>query len=165
MVSIVRVERSAWERWRELRLRALRDAPDAFGSNLERETEFTESDWVDRIELGPSWIAVLDGEDVGIISGGQHRGSEVPWVYATWVDPRARGSGVSEELLGAVVEWARDTGATKLGLDVADRAPRAKRFYERVGFVTSATTFPMPRDPTITLVEMYLDLNPPAPPV
>jgi GNAT superfamily N-acetyltransferase len=160
---IERVGRSEWQRWRELRLQALRDSPDAFGSNLEREAGFSESDWFDRIGAGPSWIAVVDGEDVGIISGGEHHGSEVPWVYAAWVDPRVRGSDVAAELVAAVVEWARSTGAMRLGLDVADRAPRARRFYERLGFVTGERSFPMPRDPTIVLVEMYLDLTAPAP--
>jgi GNAT superfamily N-acetyltransferase len=161
VTRIERVEPSEWQRCRDIRLRALREAPDAFGSTLAREEAFDSSDWAGRIEQGPSWFAVADGDDVGIISGGQHPGSDVPWVYATWVDPRVRGGGVAEALLGVVVAWARESGATLLGLDVTDRAPRAKRFYERYGFVTGERSFPMPRDPSITLIEMYLDLNDP----
>jgi GNAT superfamily N-acetyltransferase len=148
---------SAWQRWRDLRLHALRDAPDAFGSTLEREVAFDDSTWRERLERSPSWIAVLDDEDVGMISSGQH--DAVPWVYAMWVDPRVRGAGVAEELLAAVVSWARTSGATVLGLDVTDRAPRARRFYERLGFATGERSFPMPRDPSILLTEMFLDLT------
>jgi GNAT superfamily N-acetyltransferase len=151
----------AWERWREIRLHALRDAPDAFGSSLEREEAYSESDWRERLAFGPSWIAVVDGRDVGIICGGQHHSSDIPWVYATWVEPSVRGSGVAESLRAVVVEWARESGASSLGLDVADRAPRARRFYERNGFVIGERTFPMPRDPSITLFEMFLDLTGP----
>jgi GNAT superfamily N-acetyltransferase len=76
-----------------------------------------------------------------------------------WVDPLWRGRGVADSLLDAVVAWAEQQGATRLGLDVADRVPRARRFYERYGFVDAQRTFTMPREPTITLVEMYLDLR------
>lgn len=159
---MVRVEPAgldAWERWREIRLRALRDAPDAFGSSFEREEAYTESDWRRWLTLGPTWIAVVDERDVGIICGGQHHSAEIPWVYAMWVEPTVRGTGVAESLLGVVIDWARQSGASLLGLDVADRAPRAKRFYERNGFVIGDQTFPMPRDPSITLYEMFLDLT------
>ena len=47
-----------------------------------------------------------------------------------WVDTAWRGRGVADALLDAVVDWAKE-GATRLGLDVTDRVPRARRFYER----------------------------------
>jgi GNAT superfamily N-acetyltransferase len=157
--DVERIGPSSWRRWRALRLRSLEEAPDAFGSSLARERAYGEAEW--RSHLGASWIAVADGIDVGLVAGGSHTGSNLPWVYAMWVAPESRGTGVAEALLGAVVEWARSSGAAVLGLDVADRAPRARRCYERFGFVAGTTTFPMPRDPGITLTEMFLDLSSP----
>lgn len=142
-----------------MRLRALRDAPDAFGSTLEREEAFDESEWRRRVAPSPTWIATTGDVDVGIVSGGRHDHTDVPWVYAMWVDPVARGTGIAEQLLDEVVGWARASGASALGLDVTDRMVRARRFYERFGFVASGETLPLPRDPTIQLIVMHLDLT------
>jgi GNAT superfamily N-acetyltransferase len=154
-----RLDGDSWQRLRDVRLRALADEPDAFGSSSQRETVYQEPDWRRLLEWGPWWVANVDGIDVGIVAGGSHREEDVPWVFSMWVDPLWRGRGVADSLLDAVVAWAEQQGATRLGLDVADRVPRARRFYERYGFVDAQRTFTMPREPTITLVEMYLDLR------
>jgi GNAT superfamily N-acetyltransferase len=159
--KVERLDSDSWQRFRGIRLYALADEPDAFGSSSARESEFDESDWRRLLELGPWWIAVVDGADIGIVAGGTHRDYGVPWVYSMWVDQRWRGGGVATSLLDTVVGWATQQGAARLGLDVADGVPRARRFYERYGFVDGQHSFPMPRDPTITLVEMFLDLTAP----
>ncbi len=53
-----------------------------------------------------------------------------------YVVPAARGSGVADALVGAVVERARrqETPMDRLLLDVAPDNDRARAFYERVGF-------------------------------
>lgn len=43
-----------WALWRDLRSRVLVTDPDAFGSTLEREQAFTESDWRARVGWRPS---------------------------------------------------------------------------------------------------------------
>jgi GNAT superfamily N-acetyltransferase len=148
-----------WERLRDIRLRALVDEPDAFGSSIEREGAHSEADWRRVLGLGPWWVAVADGEDVGLVAGGTPEEASVRWVYSMWVDARYRGAGVAAQLLDEVVRWARAEGAARLGLDVTDRVPRARRFYERLGFVGTGTAGPLPRDPTIELSEMVLDLT------
>lgn len=109
--------------------------------------------------LGPWWFAVEDGVDVGLVAGGTREGEpSTRWVYSMWVEPRWRGRGVAGALLEAVVVWARDDGASRLGLDVTNRVPRARRFYERNGFTATGTVVPLGRDVTIELAEMTLDL-------
>ena len=149
MLRVERLGAAEWQRWRDARFRALIDAPDAFGSTLDREQGFTQGDWVDRMSTGPVWLAVDDDahDDVGLVACGTHAPDAEPWVYSMWVAPQWRGRGAAELLLAAVVEFARARGAATLGLDVTDRAPRARRFYERFGFVLRAGTRPLPRDP------------------
>jgi hypothetical protein len=58
-----------WEALRELRLRALADAPDAFASTLQKEMEFSEQVWRQRAEGGAwsvSFIACEDGAGIGM---------------------------------------------------------------------------------------------------
>jgi hypothetical protein len=66
----VRQARAAdWETLRELRLRALADAPDAFASTLRKEAEFPEQVWRQRAEGAAgsvNFIACEDGAGIGM---------------------------------------------------------------------------------------------------
>jgi ribosomal protein S18 acetylase RimI-like enzyme len=59
------------------------------------------------------------------------------YVFAMWVEPAARGAGVADALVDAVVAWARDSGAAALLLEVTRGNDVAARFYRRRGFVRS----------------------------
>jgi GNAT superfamily N-acetyltransferase len=160
MPFVERLDPSSWERLRDIRLHALDDEPDAFGSSTASEADHDEAAWRRLAGLGPWWLAVEDEVDVGLVAGGTRDGDpSTRWVYAMWVDPRWRGRGVAGALLDAVVIWARDDGVTRLGLDVTDRVPRARRFYERNGFRATGSVVPLGRDVTIELAEMVLDLR------
>jgi GNAT superfamily N-acetyltransferase len=159
VARIDRVSPEDWPRLRDVRFRALADEPDAYGSSLEREGAYLEEDWRRLAEAGPWWLAVDGGADVGIVAGGRHEVPEERWVYSMWIEPSQRGNGVAEQLLGEVVTWAIAEGAPRLGLDVTDRVPRARRFYERFGFVVRGRARPLPRDRSIELTEMVLELR------
>ena len=67
-VEVRRVHAAEWKELREVRLRALADAPDAFASTLEREAAFPEEVWRQRAHGGPasaSFIVREDGVGVG----------------------------------------------------------------------------------------------------
>ncbi len=159
MVRIEQLDSTAWTRLRSVRLAALADTPEAFGSTLDGEEAYDEAAWLELL-TSPWWVAVTDlGEDVGLVAGARRRDDGVPWVFSMWVAPSWRGRDVGRALLDAVVGWASGEGASTLGLDVADRVPRARRFYERYGFVENGHVFDMPRDPSIRLAEMTLTLR------
>jgi hypothetical protein len=85
-----------WRDLRAIRLRALADAPDAFGSTLERERGRGEAAWRGWLEDGARVVVVAerDGGLVGIASGGPAPADEqVAGLYAMWVTPEARGTG------------------------------------------------------------------------
>lgn len=159
MADVVRIDSGEWARLRALRLVALADAPDAFGSTSGTELAYDEEEWRHLLGLGPWWVATGPDGDVGLVAGGTTEDEAVRWVYSMWVDDAHRGRGIADALLDCVIEWAVDDGATTLGLDVTDRASRARRFYERMGFVMAAASTALPRDPSIRLFEMRLDLH------
>ena len=74
-ITVRRVQAEEWERLRAIRLRALADAPMAFGSTLSREAAFPEHVWQERAEGGASgadratFIAERDGEWIGLATG------------------------------------------------------------------------------------------------
>ena len=110
-------------RLRALRLRALADAPWAFGSTLAREEAFTEAVWQERAvrgatgEHGVTYVAEDGDRWVGIVTGlvDDADGPRLE-VVGMFVEPVARGRGVGAALLEAVASWARRRGAARLRL-------------------------------------------------
>jgi hypothetical protein len=89
-IRVVRVEE--WERARDLRLRALADAPESFGSSLEEEERLSESAWRERMASRDSvWFveATDDYEFVGMAVGVLDDPSETAYLNAMWVEPGA----------------------------------------------------------------------------
>lgn len=135
-----------WQALRAIRLRALADAPDAFGSTLEREASRPDEAWRDwagrrdRVVV----LAERDGAAVGIASGGPAPTEErVAGLYAMWVEPSARGSGVAERLVDTVEAWAREAGYREIGLGVTVGNDRAARLYERLGYRDTGARMPL----------------------
>lgn len=151
-----------WELWRDLRLRALRDSPTAFGSTYERELAFSEADWRQRAggaanavalgggTAGPAVLAFAGGLPAGM--GGGFR--DLPgWLHvvAMWTDPAWRGRGVGRAVLGFLTAWADEAGL-RVHLDVTVGNDGARSLYEGYGFVTTGETRPL-RDGSAYLVE------------
>ena len=123
-----------WEVLRDLRLRALADSPDAFGSTLEREAAFTEADW--RQRASGHVVVVEDPEPVGM--AGTFDNDGVPHVWGMWVDPAHRGHGHTRRLLDALLPYG---GPAVLDVNVANDVARVA--YERYGFVGTGELEPL----------------------
>jgi len=144
---------------RELRLRALRDAPYAFSSSLAEEEHDPPEHWdglAARSEAATDsvvFVAVAADALVGMI-GGYMSDDDPPaaGVWGMWVAPEARRGGVASRLLDAVTGWARGRGAARLELSVSDRASAAAAFYRRRGFLPTGETRPLPSDGSATEV-------------
>jgi len=140
-----------WERVRAVRLRALADAPDAFGTRLREDEARAPESWQERLSASSAatFLATLDGEDVGLAVGADYDGREgTAGLFSMWVAPEARGSGVGSLLVDAVVSWAREAAYARVVLDVADDNAAAIRLYERKGFERTGATgsLPAPRE-------------------
>ncbi|SFW55493.1 GNAT family N-acetyltransferase [Amycolatopsis australiensis] len=118
-----------WAEWRDLRLAALRDAPSAFTATLADWHDAPERRWRDRLANSFNVVADLDGRAVGMATGFPRDG-EVE-LGTLWVAPHARGRGVGEALVRAVLSWAQDRRVT---LRVADHNTAAEALYRRLGF-------------------------------
>ena len=142
---------------RDVRLRALRDAPYAFGSSYEREAAFGAEDWAQRIAPAV-FVALEAGRAVGMAGGYVDGARGDDRAGASWVDPAARGRGLGGQLVAAVIAWARSTGAPRLELSVSDRAQAAAALYAGLGFVPTGETRPLASDPTLTEAVLVLPL-------
>ena len=146
---------------RELRLRALADAPGAFGSTYEESAARPDSEWEEtaRETSGSGthaiFFAEVAGEPVGMVRGYAPSGERVKCDLASmWVAPEARGSGVSEALVELVTEWAAEHGYERVVLGVVEGNERAERLYARCGFEFTGRREPLRPDRPEVVREM-----------
>jgi len=138
---VTRLAVDDWAVGRAVRLAALADAPEAFGSTMARELAFDEAEWRRRISTAPSFVAWRSGEPVGLVGvlnraelGGQ--GANRGWeLVSMWVSPEARGTGAADLLVSAVVDAVKAAHADQVTLWVAADNARARAFYVRFGFM------------------------------
>lgn len=64
-------------------------------------------------------------------------GSTRMQIEAVRVSPLYRGQRIGEWMMNTAFEWARANGATIIQLTTNKERPKAKRFYERLGFVAT----------------------------
>ena len=164
MVLVREVIAEDWEALRDIRLEALRNAPEAFGSTYEREAEFAEADWQRRISRGGNFLGYLPEasatEPVGLIGGYQEDPDTVELV-SMYVRPQARGRGVGEALIATVINWAATRNAASVHLWVTETNKPARLLYERCGFTPTPERQPLPSNPALDEIAMSRPLTPP----
>jgi GNAT superfamily N-acetyltransferase len=133
MITIATLCPDDWTRWRDMRLSALREAPEAFCASLSDWEHQGEQRWRDRLaDVSVNFIALLDGRDAGMVSA-MASDQEVE-LLSMWVAPFARGKSVGDELVSAVITWSESQQAPRLILRVLDGNHRAVTLYSRHGF-------------------------------
>ncbi|WP_344808571.1 GNAT family N-acetyltransferase [Microlunatus ginsengisoli] len=144
-VAAQRVGPDDWELFRRVRLAALAQAPEAFGSRYEDWVHAGPERWQARLTDVPlNLVLFLDGEPIGLVSGTAPRDGAVELI-SLWVAPEARGLGVAGEAVRRVRAWAGESGARRVELMVKIDNTAARGLYDRLGF---AVMGPNPDDPT-----------------
>ena len=118
------------------------------------------ADYARLAEEGPAWLAVEDGEVVGVMLLKPHFESTVEIYLLAVVLARHR-AGVGRALVAHAEAWARGRGATFL--TVKTRGPskpyepyeRTRAFYEALGFVAleEFTEFWDPENPALMMAK------------
>lgn len=120
----------------EIRLEGLERHPDAFGSDIEKESAWTPEEFAERL----TGSVVFGFEEHGVLLGvagffalterkTRHRGV----LWGMYVRDAARGRGIGARLVEAVLDHARDR-VEQIHLDVAVDNAAALALYERCGF-------------------------------
>jgi GNAT superfamily N-acetyltransferase len=156
-VVVVRADADDRGDVRDVRLRALADAPTAFASSLEREQAFDDDEWLHRVTTKAWFLVRADGTTVGLACGIPEPDDEAGrHLVGMWVEPAFRGRGLADLLVAALMAWARRAGANYLALWVVDGNDRALASYERLGFETTGEKQPVPGHPDLTESRMRL---------
>ncbi|MCP3819605.1 GNAT family N-acetyltransferase [Streptomyces sp. A3M-1-3] len=84
------------------------------------------------------WIAELDGRPVGSVMCVRDEVPGTARLRLLLVDPAGRGHHIGEQLVGAVVDFAREAGYRELVLWTNDVLAAARKIYQRAGFTLVA---------------------------
>ncbi len=134
--------------YRSIRLRALEADPEAFGSNLARESAFDTTTWQQRVagfagRPGAIFVARLTAalqlpstasSALGVVGIGESATSGDATLWGMWVAPAARGRGASGQLINAAEHWAAERNSKTISLWVHRSNAAAIALYERHGF-------------------------------
>uniref|UniRef100_A8LYM8 GCN5-related N-acetyltransferase n=1 Tax=Salinispora arenicola (strain CNS-205) TaxID=391037 RepID=A8LYM8_SALAI len=148
-------------RARALRLEMLADSPLAFLETIADAAARPHADYTARVAYTSAGVATAQFvADPGGRLVGQAGGTVTPEepgltvVYAVYVTPPWRGSGLLADLIDAVAGWSRACGRPELMLEVVVGNERAYRAYRRLGFVDTGVRLPHPTIPTLTELQM-----------
>ena len=137
---------------RALRIEALTDAPEAFGSTCAREQARTTADW--QRWLAPGVTLILEDAEIprGLVAGMSDRENPaIVHLMAMWVHPLLRHTGAADALVSALLAWALERGASQMQLMVIASNERARRLYARHGFRLTGQQATRERDGAIEL--------------
>lgn len=141
MFTVRPMRAAEWPVYRQLRLQALRDAPDAFGSTYAAEGVGADAHWAARLRVVES-----SGRDLALVAETAHGPCGLVWckvsaddptvanLYQMWVAPEARGHGVGRALLAEALDWAAAAGVRHVHLGVTVGDSPARRLYVSMGF-------------------------------
>ncbi len=123
--------------YRELRLAALKDRPEAFGSTLERESAEPLAWFRNRLGNTQVFGAFRSSELLGIAGFARREGEKEKHKGLLWgmyVRPDARNAGIGQQLIEAVIDFARQH-VELIQLSVISDNEGARRLYTSLGFV------------------------------
>lgn len=164
-IDVRPIQPQEWQVYRELRLQALRDSPDAFGSTYEAEVTRPTESWSARIEA-----AVASGSDHVLLAFNHHEASGLVWcklavsapevadIFQMWVAPSARCLGAGQALLRAALDWAASVNAQRVRLGVTATNSPAMRLYRAHGFRPIGALAPLREGTCLMVQAMELEL-------
>jgi ribosomal protein S18 acetylase RimI-like enzyme len=164
-VQVRPVSADEWATYRDVRLAALADTPEAFSSTLERERAFGEDVWRDRLGSAATFLAWHNDAPAGTVTvlsyheSHQHGFAGAAHLVAMWVRPTARRLGIGRHLVQAALDHARASGAPSMVLWVFLDNERARALYERMGFRATEQRDSRPGKPEDVEVLMVADLR------
>lgn len=159
------IKNQDWQVYRDTRLVALKDSPDAFGSTFEQASKIPDSGWQTRIQqldlkTNLPLMAFVDAKPAGMIWSTFHEQEpDTAYIYQMWVAPEFRGLGISRTLLSEAITWAtkKRAGQVKLAVTLGDTP--ARKLYDSAGFVAYGETEPLRENSKLKVQNMLLKLN------
>ncbi|GLZ89123.1 hypothetical protein Pres01_51740 [Metapseudomonas resinovorans] len=165
MISVRSIASSEWRDYRDVRLRALLDSPDAFGSTYDIEVTRPDDVWSARINS-----TISSGTDRALFAFNCEQICGLAWcklsasepgvadLFQMWVAPASRGFGVGGALLKEALAWAASVNAHRVRLGVTAADSPAMRLYKAHGFRPVGALEPLREGSSLMAQTMELEL-------
>ena len=162
MATIRTLAPTEWKILKDLRIRSITDAPDAF-EPLDPDLAESEAFWQETTGSlvspdGDVLVAEENNREIGMVFV-RIDNKRVGHVGAMWVDPEARGSGLGKRLLDDSICWHLKRRVTTIRLWVTDGNLAATSLYEDSGFVRTGNCRPLRDGESLRIVEMERSFN------
>jgi GNAT superfamily N-acetyltransferase len=158
-VEVSRLSPADWEVLQDLRLRALKEAPDALLGDLAREAHRSPAEWMAFAFRHDWFAATLGGDPAGVASSLIDPATQDRFVESMWVHPRYRGVGVARHLLRAIEELVLNEGRRRIRLWVLEGNESAAALYRRYGFLETPTSQVVPGHPGLREIQFVVELR------
>ena len=165
-ITVRKFEESEFSAYQGLRLSALEESPDVFGSTLSAEHLRTAEEWASRLQVGCNsgldlpLIGQVGTTAAGLAWGKVDRSdSTIVHLYQMWVAPEFRGRGVARLLLRTIVAWAASLQARSVHLGVACGESPAMRLYVSEGFVPFGQVEPLRSGSALLVQSMQFQIS------
>lgn len=138
--KIVTLTADDWERYRNIRLRALREEPQAYLDTYEQKLLDPPEKWKQRIEEAAAGRAYLyfaekSGSLVGMIGAFFKGDQSKATIAGVFVAQEARGQGIGKLLMQTILNnLMKRPGLKVITLSVNTKQIVARTMYERMGF-------------------------------
>ncbi len=139
-MEIVRLKPGEWQAYKELRLAALKNDPQAFSSTYADQVQFPDSFWQGRLqdaaEGGKSRLLFArEGERLVGMVGAFLDSKDTAGVISLYVTPEGRGKGIARGLITTILSEIREIPSVKkVILAVNARQEAAVHLYTNLGF-------------------------------
>ncbi|MDQ7027190.1 MAG: GNAT family protein [Anaerolineae bacterium] len=142
MIQIRKMLKADAEAYRDLRLRALKTNPEAFGSAYEDSREHDLEFFRGRIPEPNSDSVIFVAEDngqlmgmIGLLRPEQQKMRHRAMIWGVFVDPQARGNGLGRQLMDAMMTHIHQIdGLRHVSLTVVTTNTIALKLYQSYGF-------------------------------
>jgi len=145
-VFIKQLTENDWQKFSQVRLKALQTDPTVFGSNYEKESQMTESEWRSRLQPKDNAIFLIFENEtpIGMTAVSIDRDDptkKTALLWGSWLAPHFRGKGLSELMYQARINWAKEQPTIEK-IIVSHRASNLSSKYanRKHGFVLTHKT-------------------------
>ncbi|WP_367649936.1 GNAT family N-acetyltransferase [Bacillus velezensis] len=129
----------------DIRLKALKDHPDAFAVSYDEEKEWLSEKCKARLEAGNAIVLGAFEQDrlIGILKISKHslfKLRHIAVIVSMYISPKHRGSGAGKALMTEAISQAKKMKDTEqLHLSVTSTNEPAKKLYAQLGFILFST--------------------------
>ncbi|HEX9058661.1 MAG TPA: GNAT family N-acetyltransferase [Clostridia bacterium] len=124
-----------WQKYKSIRLQALKDTPQAFGQTYDDAAKKTDSHWKEVLSQENRFFVIteINGEAVSV-AGAKQIADDTWFIIAVYTKPEFRGKGIAKETMRTVLDELKKRKIKKAELWVNVDQEAAIALYKNLGF-------------------------------